>query len=325
MPIKLYTVIWSGETLSGRSPAEVGEALKSLLALSPADAGKVDSGKPLVLLKDGDKDEAMSLKNALFKIGALAAVQSAVPREPKVQESNMTMLDMCLPGSSVDPCGQARISEPEPRAADPAAEAPPPARAGDDAPGPSIEDELADPDYAAAILELAANAPGRFAGAVKNGFGRWVKAAFGRLEKEAEGSEEPDRMIQSIATGSFIMVCVALPLAMYGYISQSGLLFGMPLWKTLLCMAAVVLVVLASKRFGLAGLGVSSVFGLTAILFLSGGRLSLGWLFSVLAGLFLFLGIAGIFGAAFGAALGFLAWEWSEKKNAKTEGDDPLV
>ena len=321
MPIKLYTVIYSGETLSGKDPAEVRESLKSLLELSQKDIESLSTGRPVVLLKDGDKDEAMSLKNALLKIGALAAVQSAVPRVPKSPEGPLTLLDMCLPESGGDPCAGSPGPAPEARDESSAAQAirPEPAASGVDA---SVEDDLKDPDYAAAILDLAASAPGQVAKALGSGFRRWAKAAFGRPE---ETETEPDRMIQSIATGSFLGMCLTVPGALYGYLARSDLFFGMNWWRTAICIALVILVVPCSRRFGLKGFAVSGLAGLTAILALSGGRLTPLWLFTVLASLFVFLGLAALAGAALGAALGFLAWEWAEKRDDKKDADDPLV
>lgn len=323
MPIKLYTVIYSGETLSGKDPAQVRESLKSLLELSERDTESLSSGKPVVLLRDGDKDEAMSLKNALLKIGALAAVQSAVPRAPKSPEGPLTLLDMCLPESGEDPCYEPRPAVSE-SPADTSAAVKPAAMptAKKSVEEPPVEDDLKDPDYAAALLDLAASAPGQVAKALGSGFRRWAKTAFGR---PAEDGKEPDRMIQSIATGSFLGVCLAVPAALYAYMARSDLFFGMIWWRTAICIALVILVAPCLRRFGLKGLAVSGVAVLTAILVLSGGRLTPFLLFSVLAGLSVFLGLAAAFGAALGAALGFLAWEWTEKRDGKKDEGDPLV
>ncbi len=312
MALKLYTVTYGGEVMAGKDREEVLSRVAALLSLDPKDAEGLRQGISLVLLSEADRDEAMTVRNALLREGALAVVTAQ--EEPRPPDAPAELLDMCwddacpgAPGAEAAAPSDSGAWRASPEPGGPEAPSPLPS------PLPSIDDELKDPDYLAGVLDLAAYGPAQALAAARKLLWRWVHFSFGRKPEAGE----PDRMTQAMATGALILAVLATPAAAYAYLVMTGPLFNMSAWRAAACVSVFIPVILCAIRFGLPGLIASGVFGVTSVLILSAGRLGPGMLFLLVAGLFAFVALVALVGAALGASLGFVAWEWAERQDAK--------
>jgi ABC-type multidrug transport system fused ATPase/permease subunit len=278
MEEKRFRVIFTGEILPGRDPAQVRRKLVEARGLSPEKAQLIFSGKKVILKEGADRDTAMQIKNAFLSAGALCRIEEqGKPTEPGPEPKQAVSLQK--------------------------AELPP----EDDGADPKTPDEPQEQEEEGPL-------PGPSPGSLARRALDFAAGAVRGRGRTGGPEDDPDfRMFQAMLTGGLVTGLLTLIAVARWAIPQAALILGLSTAKTLAGMAIFLAIVFFGVRFGWKVLLAAAVMGAFLVQMITGNKLSLPGLtvlMAVFPGILLLCTIAG---ALPGAAAGYLVWEADQK------------
>lgn len=288
MAEKRYRILFEGEMLPGREPAEVRRRLGEALGLDPEEADRLFAGQRVVVVEDVEKNAALSLKNAFLSAGALCLVEAVETSEDE-GETEVTLVDMVgdLPASPAEWEPEGAPAQPPP--------SPPPAASSAGEPEP--------PE------------PGP---EPRRHFRHGPETRKELDQEEAAYQEEKKRFLQSVVTGGAVTGVISALVFGWWAVPQAGLLFGIGRWTTLACMGLFLGTAASAWRFGWKGLAIASVATGTITLTITGGAVSIKVLMGLMIGFPLVVLVAGALGAIPGAAVGYIIWSYQNPEDGDT-------